>query len=82
MSIQAKMESSEKEYKNKEVLIRKATAAEEKTGGRPASQIKEVDQYCPRGHHPSLQTNKHRQEKRQGQGYIKDPRQQEPKPST
>ena len=76
------MESSEEEYKNWEVLIRKATAAEEKTRGRPASQIKEVDQYCLRGHRPSLQANKHQQEKGQGQGHIKDPRQQEPKPSS
>ena len=69
------MESSEEEYKNWEILIRKATAAEEKTRGRPASQIKEVDQYCSRGHRPSLQANKHQQEKVQGQGPIKDLRQ-------
>ena len=80
-SIQAEMESSEEEYKSWEVLIRKATAAEEKTRGRPASQIKEVDQYCPRGHRPSLQANKHQQEKGQGQSQIKHLRQQEPKPS-
>ena len=81
-SIQVEIESSEEEYKNWGVLIRKTTAAEEKTRGRPALQIKKVDQYCPRGHRPSLQANKHQQEKEQGQGHIKDPRQQEPKPSS
>ena len=58
------MESSDEEYKNFEVLIQKATAAEEKTWSQPASQIKEVDQYRPRRHCPSLQANKHQQEKR------------------
>ena len=58
------MESSKEEYKSWEVLIQKATAAEEKTWGRPTLQIKEVDQYCPQGHCPSLQANKHQQEKR------------------
>ena len=76
------MESSEEKYKNWEVLIRKATVAEEKTRGRPVSQIKEVDQYYPRGHRPSLQANEHQQEKEQGQGYIKDHHPQESKPSS
>ena len=58
-SIQAEMESLEEEYKNWEILIRKAIAAEEKTRGRPALQIKEVDQYYPQGHRSSLQANKH-----------------------
>ena len=74
------MEIFKKEYKNWEVLIRKAIAAEEKTWGRLASQIKKVDQYCHQGHHPSLQANKHQQKKRQGQGHIKVPHQYEPKP--
>ena len=60
------MESSEEEYKSWEVLIRKTIASEEKTQGRPASQIKEIDQYYPWGHRPSLQANKYQQEKRQG----------------
>ena len=81
-SIQAEMESQEEEFENWDVLIRKATAAEAKTRRRPASQIKEVDQYCPRGHRPSLQANKpHQQAMRQGQGPMKAPCQQEPKPS-
>ena len=58
------MESLEEEYKNWEVLIRKTTAAEEKTWGRPTLQIKEVNQYYPRGHHSSLQANKYQQEKK------------------
>ena len=76
------MESSEEEYKNWKVLIRKATTAEKKTRGRPTSQIKEVDQYRPRGHRPRLQANKYQQEKGQGQGPMKDPCQQKPKPSS
>ena len=74
------MESPEEEYKNWDVLIRKVTAAEEKTRHRPASQIKEVDQYCPRGHHPSLQANKpHHHGIAKGQGIMKDPQQPEHK---
>ena len=76
------MESLEKEYKDWEVLIRKATAAEKKTRSRLASQIKEVDQYSPWGHRPNLQANKHQQEKEQSQFLVKDPRQQESKPSS
>ena len=76
------MESLEEKYKNWEVLIRKATAVEKKTWGRPTLQIREVDQYCLRSHGPSLQTNKHQQEKGQGQGPVKDLLQQEPKPSS
>ena len=76
------MESSEEEYKNWEVLIRKAIAAEKKTRGWPTLLIKEVDQYYPQGHRPSLQANKHQQEKEQGQDNIKDPRQQELKSSS
>ena len=53
------MESSEEEYKNWEVLIRKATVAEEKTRGQSTLQIKEIDQYCSRGHCPGLQANKY-----------------------
>ena len=71
------MESSEEEYKNWKVLIRKAIAAEEKIRGWPASQIKKVDQYCLQGHRPSLQAKKHQQEKRQGESLIKNPCQQE-----
>ena len=59
LSIQAEMKSLEEEYKNLEVLIRKVIAAEDKTRGRPALQIKEVDQYYPQGHRPSLQANKY-----------------------
>ena len=81
-SIQAEMESQEEEFRNWDVLIRKATAVESKTQRRPASQIKELDQYCPRGHRPSLQANKsHQQAIRQGQDPMKDPYQHEPKPS-
>ena len=76
------MESLKEKYKSRKILIRKAIAAEEKTRGRLASQIKEVDQYCLRGHRPSLQANKYQQEMGQGQGHTKDPRQQEPKPSS
>ena len=76
------MENSEEENKNWEVLIRKATAAKKKSRGRPASQIKEVDQYCSWGHRPSLQANKHQQEKGYGQGPMKDLCQQELKPSS
>ena len=75
------MEILEEEYKNWEVLIRKATAVEEKTRGLPTSQIEEVDQYCPQGHRPSLQANKsHQQPMGQGQGPIKDSHQQDSKP--
>ena len=35
--------------------------------------MKKVDQYYPQDHHPSLQANKHQQEKGQGQDPIKDP---------
>ena len=76
------MESSEKEYKNWEVLIRKAIVAEEKTRDQPALQIKEVDQYCPQGYRPILQANKYQQKKRQKQGHIKHRRQQELKSSS
>ena len=61
-SIKAEMESSEEEYKTWEILIWKVTAAEEKTRGRPVSQIKEVYQYYSRGHRLSLQVNKPHQQ--------------------
>ena len=72
-SIQAEMESQEEKFQNWNVLIRKATAAEAKTRRQSASQIQEVDQYCLRSHCPSLQSNKHQQEKRQGQSPVKNP---------
>lgn len=74
------MEILDQEYENWDKLIRKAIAAEARTGRRPASQVKEVDQHCPRGQCPSFHTNKN-QGTGQGQGPMKDPRQQEPKPS-
>ena len=41
------MESQEEEFENWDILIRKTTVAEAKTRRRPASQIKQVDQYYP-----------------------------------
>ena len=76
------MASSKEEYKNWEVIVRKAIADEEKTWGQPALQIKEVDQYSPQGHHPSLQANKYQQVKRQGQDLIHDILHQKHKPSS
>ena len=74
------MESSEKKHNNWEVLIRKATVVEGKIRGLSILQIREVDQYCPRGHYPNLQGNKpHQQAMGQGQGPMKNPRQQDPK---
>ena len=79
-SIQAKMENSKKEYKNWEILIRKVIVAEEKTRGRPALQIKEVDQYCPQSHRANLRVNKYQHEKVKDHGHINDPHQQDTKP--
>lgn len=62
------------------MLIRKVIAVEKKSCHRPASQIKKIDQYCPKGYHSSLQTSKLQYQKIiQGQGIMNNLHQYEPK---